>query len=246
MARSRRSSEGTSLLERLRRFRYLIVLITGGLGLGGWHLKDHPAIQQLVQQITQGAPDQPLVDANVVEKAVTAIENTAGASTDSFRDPGAFEVTVANVKIDPALISSGRARDIQVRVRKRDAQGRETIVWNSNRVDAQDAQVTPKGIGWPNDPFRAEWTPGDRFSIDVWSGKGFLFTKHFETNLGEAGEFPLRSGDHDLTLDGQSLPASNANQIVFQARRVGETDTSVQRTAAKPEPAQGDGTIVIK
>lgn len=242
MSRSRRSSERVGLLERVRRLRYLIVLVTGGLGVGGWHLKDHPVVQQIIQGITQGDPDAPLLDGKIVEKAVDAIQQ----HTDSFHAPGAFEVTVSAVKVDPALIRSGRAGDIQVRVRKRDAQGRETVVWDSKKAGAQDAEATSKGIGWPNDPFRADWNPGDRFSIDVWAGKGLLFTKHLETNLGETNEFPLRPGAHNLTLDGQTLPASDANQIVFQSRRVADADADVARTAGRTEPARDDDTIVIK
>ena len=243
MSRTHRSSERTTLLQRVRRLRYLIVLITGGVGVGGWQLKDHPLLQQILQRVTQADPDKPLITGELVKDAVHALEHH-----ESFREPGSYEVKVATVKIDPAIIKSGQLHEVEVRVRKRDARGHETVVWESRSAGAPSEVEgrAPGTVGWPDTPFRVDWAPGDQFTIDVWQGHGLISTWHFKTSLDQADAFPLRTGPQDLALAGQSLPPSDANQIVFESRRLDVGRSDVERTAVRPEAPHDEDTIVIK
>lgn len=244
MSRSRKGGQRTSLLERVRRLRYLIVLVSGFLGVGGWQFKDHPLLQKIFQSVASSDPDGPLLDKDLVKSAVQALEHRG----ESFREPGSFDVKVSAVKIDPALIRSGQAGELQVRVRKRDVRGRETTVWDSKSAGSPSGDTN--AAGWPNDSFRVDWQPGEQFTVDVWQGRGLFSTKHFELLPGAAETFPLRSGAQNLSLVGMdpSLKVTEANQIVFDARRVdaANTDANVQRTARSPETVRDDDTIVIK
>jgi hypothetical protein len=243
MSRTHRSGERTSLLQRVRRLRYLIVLITGGLGVGGWQLKDHPVLQRILQSVAEADPDKPLLDGDVVKEAVKAL-----AHHDSFRDPGAYEVAVPKVKIDPALIRTGHLNDVEVRVRKRDERGREFVVWDSKKAGAPTVSEGKGGAtaGWPGASFRVNWTPGDRFTVDVWQGWGLVSTRHFEAEIASDDGFPLRSGAQDLKLTGQEIAPSDANQIVFESRRVGDGPAEAPRTAERTAPVRDEDTIVIK
>ncbi|MDR3638421.1 MAG: hypothetical protein P4L84_31750 [Isosphaeraceae bacterium] len=243
MSRSHKGGERVTLLQRVRRLRYLIVLITGGLGVGGWQFKDHPLLQQIFQGVSQVDPEKPLLEQGVVQAAVKALEHH-----ESFREPGSYEVKVATVKIDPALVRTGHLSDVVVHVRKRDAQGHETVVWDSKTAGAPTVPDS-KGsasVGWPDVSFRVDWAPGDRFTVDVWQGWGLISTRHFETDLAQEDAFPLRTGSQPLALVGQSLPPSDANQIVFESQPVHGAETIVPRTAGRTEAVNDESTIVIK
>jgi len=242
----------------VRRLRYLIVLVSGCLGVGGWQFKDHPVLQSIFQSVVGTDPDDPMATRDILKDAVNALKSGG----ESFRDPGSFEVRVPAVKIDPALIRSGSAPEIQVRIRKRDAQGNETTVWDSKHAAAPTGDAT--SAGWPNDAFKVAWQPGDQFTVDVWQGKGLFSTKHFEMRPGANEAFPLRSGAQNLALVGMdsSLKVTDANQIVFDTRRVSTAtatagtrdrdrgrdngDSEVRRTARSTESVRDDDTIVIK
>jgi hypothetical protein len=223
-----------------KRFRYVLVLLSGGVGVGGWQLKDHPILKDFLVELSKSSPDDPLVTGKTIEAAAKAL-----TPSETFHEPGSFDVKIANVEIDPSIAKAGHAQDIQVRVRKRDAQGRETFVWESKNRGQASADPSHNGAAGLSDrEFQVEWKPGDQFNVEVWDRTGFFTTKHFEMVPAANDTFPLKSGEHNLAVVGwgKSNDDPAVNRIVFESRRLSTSDAP--RTAGKAP--RDDDTIVIK
>jgi hypothetical protein len=253
MSQSQKRSRRTPLW---RRFRYLLMFLSGAAGVGGWQLKDHPLLQGIFQQVVEANPDGVPLQGELMRVAAKAL-----TSHESFREPGTFEVKVSTVKLDPGLFKAGHTVDIAVRVRKIDAQGHDSVVWESKNYGERLTLIGRDELaaGWANRPFQVDWTPGDRFSVDVWDAKALLLAKQFEMEPSQDGTFPLQTGTHGLTLVewGRHTQRAEVNQIVFESHRISGADGP--RTAEKSRPAAGprpaaaaaaagrdDDTIVIK
>jgi hypothetical protein len=123
---------------------------------------------------------------------------------DSFSQPGLYQVTVANVALDQKLFKPGHTVDIQARVRKVDATGREATLWDAKSYGSRLAVVGKDDLtaGWPDRPFQVEWKPGDQFVLEVYDARTGLFIEPRRFTLAQASsaatEFPLRSGDFPL------------------------------------------------
>ena len=143
------------------------------------------------------------------------------------RQPGVFKVKIAEVKLDPKLFKAGKTVDIQTQIRKLDAQGNETLVWESKSYGQNLAVVGKDDLTavFLNRPFEIDWSPGDRLVVDVWDRNAGLFDrKELKMSLPEPGTFPLASGMHPLEVRGRggSSLDSELNRIVFQTVRVGD------------------------
>ncbi len=197
----------------------LLFFIGGGTGVGGWQLKDHPILQKLVSQFLQKqGVDGELGDGQGLRKVAKLLTHA-----DAYITPGTFEVSVKDLAIQPGQFKPGQAVDLQVRLLKRGAEGRDRIVWDSKGRNEDSVEATREGLhtGWADSPFDVEWTPGDTFVLEVWEHrKIFGSRKKFEWVSDSAKIFPLRSGTFDLSLfeQGAARPGTSDNQLTIASR----------------------------
>ena len=110
-----RKKKSRSLFKRLI---YFVLLASGsGAGIGGWALKDHPAVKALLAAVT-GSPDDD--NPSDVEKALVGdvadlLSKNKGAD---FRRAGVYQVTINKVELDQGLFKPGHTVDIQAKVTK--------------------------------------------------------------------------------------------------------------------------------
>jgi hypothetical protein len=238
MSESRKRGKRSSLWSRVS---YVVMAVSGLAGVGGWQVKDQPILQGLFQHVAESNPGGVPLKGEIMRVAAKAL-----SASETFRDPGTFEVKVTTVKLDPGLFKTGQTVNIGVRVRKRDAQDRESVVWDSKPFGDRLTVIGRDDLvaGWATRPFQVEWTPGDRLTVEVWDRRALLAPKQFEMESPQDGTFPLRSGTRDLKLVewGRHPQQPGANQIAFEAERV--ADGAGPRTAAGAR--RDDGTIVIK
>lgn len=202
----------------------LVMMLTGGAGVGGWVCKDYPQVHALLE-VVLGKGKQAVADGELGAKLKTAVKKVL--NRDDPRRPGVFQVRIAEIRLDPKLFKPGKTVDIQTQVRKIDPQGEETVVWTS-RDYGQNLGVAGKDdltAEFVNRPFEIAWDPGDRIVVDVWDRRGGLFDrKELEMSPSEPGAFPLASGKHTLELRGQGVSLdSERTHIVFQSVRVGDS-----------------------
>ena len=179
-----RRKERTSLFRRLLYF--VVVLIGGGgAGVGGWALQDHPVVQSLLSAVTgnpaDGAGTTP--DGSLVTQVVDALK-----PSETFTQPGLYDVAVAKVDLDQKLFRPGHTVDIQARVRKIDRSGREVTVWDAKAFGSRLAVVGKDELsaGWPDRPFQVEWNPGDQFVLEVYDARMVLFAQPKRFTLAQA------------------------------------------------------------
>jgi hypothetical protein len=221
-----------------RRGRSLLAMVlTGGLGLGGWALKDHPQLASWARLLSVVGDQKAELDWNLDSLAkVTGLAESAEVS----RRPGRYQVAIEEVRLDPGAFRSGRTVDLQARVLKRDRQGRETTLWDSTVygenlvVVGQDDLVA----SWAHRPFELSWAPGERVWVEVWDRRGnFLDRLRYRMAAPEPGKFPLPTGTHSLMPEGKwsARSDSDLNRVVAASRWIGELDRA---TLAPPAVAE--------
>lgn len=227
----------------------LVALLTGG-GVGGWQLSDHPALQKALHflAVQTGASDEVKeaiakgeVPTKVVGEVLTQVAETATAPT----KPGVYEVKIDKLKLDPSFLPSGRTVDLQVRVRKIQADGKEGTVWESDSYGERLAQVgrDPLTASWSERPFRVAWQPGEQFLVEIWNKRGLRDTRLFVMSEPDGkGAFPMRSGSHALELVARDLKPTDrpeGNSLELSATRVGDVPGSTaSSTASRPVDGQ--------
>jgi len=220
-----RKRQKPSLFKRLV---YLLVLVSGGsAGLGGWAFKDHPRVQALWTLVTGRPADgaSPALDGSLVSEAIDALK-----SHDDFRRPGVYQVTIKKVELDPTLFKAGHTVDIQTKVHKLDARGRDATLWDSRTYGERLAVVGKDELsaGWPNRPFQVEWKPGDQLILEVSDRKTGLFAepKRFTLVSSDAAarEFPLKTGDFPLAPTQKPDPPVDPrnSHVVLASQRAGD------------------------
>ncbi len=248
---------GFKKLERKAKALILLVL-TGGVGVGGYSYRDHPMVRQLLGKAEKEAEDNGIDVAKVkdeakdvlkslaakvqegVEAKVGEVEKTVQDKVELAR-PGTFEVAITAVEVDPDEFRAGRSADLDVRVICHPAkEGRDSVVWEAKATArATDDSDGLLELSWATHPFRVDWTPGDEYTIEVRDRK-FLGreTSWFALDLDDDGSFPLRSKTHRLAsrADGKPTRDPSANTIVLKSHRVESADRD--RT---PEPAVAEG-----
>ncbi len=242
-----RKRKSGSLFKRLL---YFILLATGsGAGIGGWALKDHPAVQALLTAVAGDADgDNPAgVEKVLVGDVADLLNKKKGPD---FRRAGVYQVTISKVELAQALFKPGHTVDMQAKVTKRDPRGQDTVVWESRQFGERLAVVGKDAltVGWPNRPFQVEWSPSEVVFLEVYDRKNGFFAppKRFTLSSSDgAAEFPLKSGD--FTLEPQrkleSAVDPRANHIVLNSQLVGD----LKDRAARPEQVAGsDRPIIIK
>jgi hypothetical protein len=246
----------------LKRLVYLLMLITGGSGVGGWVFKDHPLVQSVWTAVTGQTPDQAAKEIDLT------LKNAVGEvlkPPDPFNQPGTYQVTIPEVHLDSTLFKAGHTVDIQARVIKVGPQGHDTLLWDSKpygdrlAVAGKDELVA----GWPHLPFQIEWSPGQQIVIEVFDRRPGLFVEpkrfYFSPADTQARQFPLRPGTFPLEPTERPNPPVDPrnNQIVLQSERVGdlpgghrtpERPSSASRppTRTADADADGDRPIIIK
>lgn len=245
---------GLKTLER--RFKTLaLVVLTGGIGVGGYTYRDDPFVRGLLGRAKEKAEDNGIDVAKVegeakealeslastvgkkVEAGVGAIEKKVADKAGSSR-PGTFEVAITAVKVDPDEFHAGRSAELDVRVIRHPAKGgADSVLWKgkaaARAVNEADGLLE---LSWSRHPFRVDWAPGDEYTIEVRDhhllGRE---TPWFALDLGDDGSFPLRSKTHRLTrADGKPTRDPSSNAIVLESHRV---ESESDADARDPEPA---------
>jgi hypothetical protein len=233
----------TSLFKRLVYFA--IVLISGG-GAGGYAFQDHPVVQSLLNAIVGKSADgsAPTLDGTLVADVVDVLK-----ARDSFSQPGLYQVSVAKVALDQKLFKPGHTVDIQARVRRLDANGRDATLWDAKSFGSRLAVVGKDELtaGWPDRPFQVEWKPGDQFVLEVYDARTGLFIEPRRFTLAQDGstasEFPLKSGDFPLEAAQKSDSPVNprTNHVVLKTERLRDL-----RSADQGPTQVAERPIVIK
>jgi hypothetical protein len=210
-----------------RRLLYLLVLLTGGSGVGGWVFKDHPVVQSVWTLVTGQTPDQ------AAQEIDQTLKNAVGEvlkPPDPFTKPGTYQVTIPEVHLDSTLFKAGHTVDIQARVIKVGPNGRDTLLWDSKEYGERLAVVGKDELvaGWPHRPFQIEWSPGQQIIVEVFDRRPGLFVEprrfYFTPPDNQARQFPLRPGTFALEPTERPNPPVDPrnNQIVLQCERVGD------------------------
>ena len=229
MAKSVRKQR-TSLFRRLVYFA--IVLISGG-GAGGYAFQGHPLVQSLLKVVTGDSVDgsAPSAEGSLVTEVVDGLK-----PRDNFSQPGLYQVTVAKVALDQKLFRPGHTVDIQARVKKLGAGGREATVWDAKSFGSRLAVVGRDELTaeWSDRPFQVAWSPGDRFMLEVYDARTGLFIEPRRFTLTQAGspktEFPLRSGDFPLEAAGKPDSSVNprTNHVVLKTEHLRDLRSATQ------------------
>lgn len=233
-----------------RRLIYLCVLLSGGGAGLGTVFKDHPMARSLWSFATGGETlGQAEAELGASIEAAAAELPLPGRS---FNRAGAFEVTIRQVRLSAGAFPSGHKVDLQARVLKRDANGRASTLFDTAPFGERLAVAGRDDLvaEWDHRPFRVDWRPGDRVTVEVYDRRsGGLFDRPREFFLfhpdGGADGFPLRPGTFPLvdggrTIDPKTLPSEQA--IVLQARRV--DDLAPPGAGAATARGEGQSTIV--
>lgn len=201
----------------------LVMLLTGGAGIGGWQLKDYPLVKGLISRVTG---EEVSGDTTLKDVARTGVSRLVETKLDSKR-PGVFEVSIDELSLDPAAFKPGQKIDIQARVRSTNSEGIERIVWDSADLGSQRAVVGRDELtaSWANRPFQLDWAPGESVVVEVY-GKQLLSDRVlFQTSVEDSSSFPLRSGKRSLiSMTGGRKSAGgepeSESRIVLSSKRV--------------------------
>lgn len=236
----------------LRRLAYFVLLLSGsGAGIGGWALKDHPTVKAI---LTFVAGDAGKDDASDVEKSLVGEVVGLVKKGPDFTKAGVYQVTINKVELAQAMFKPGHTVDIQAKVTKRDGRGQDSVVWESRNYGERLAVVGKDALtfGWPNRPFRVEWSPGEVVFLEVYDRKNGLFaqSKRFtlSSSNGEA-DFPLKTGDFNLEPQRRPEPPidSRLNHVVLNTQLVGDSkDRPKGPSPSRVANTDSDRPIVIK
>jgi hypothetical protein len=245
MASRRRKADDSDkprsgLLKKILTF-LCILFGGGGLGAGGWSLKDHPLLQQALgfarKQIDPNAPD---LDSS--SGLVTAVSDALQRR--SFKQPGVYKVEVADLTLDPASFKKGHSLDLQVRILKYNPKEKPEPVWSTKQAGARTVEVAadPISVNWKNNSFEVAWTPGQQYIVEIWNTQPRQSVKLFSLTTATLDEFPLKSGSlaFTSTADGRREVDPASNLITLAASRVRNLDSDnevdqLADAARKPE-----------
>ncbi|QEH34205.1 hypothetical protein OJF2_27400 [Aquisphaera giovannonii] len=227
----------------LKRIGYVLAMLaTGGAGAGGWAFKDRPILRAVYARLVgrDAQSESPVGD--IKDRLKQAV--VGAIAPDDPRKPGVFRVKIDEIQLDPKLFKPGRTVDMQARVVRIDASGKESIVWDSKEYGENLAVVGKDDLvaSFTVRPFEIQWGADDEVVVQVWDRKGGLFDRReLKMALPEPGKFPLGSGTHALEVVGRKVEAleSPRNRIVFRSERLrGLDDPSVVRARRNSDDAR--------
>lgn len=234
-----KAKSNPSLFIRFR--KVILLLLTGGIGgLGGLEMSDHPILSRMIS-ILQSDPGIEVAGDGLRSGIVGKLERVTASRFDPYSRAGTFEVKVERLSLSDLEYESGRTLDLQVRVARVRGGRAESIVWDSrtlgpNRREVGRDELT---VGWSEKPFRINWTPGDRYILEVWDTSGRLkFNKLFIlSHTGRTDEFPLRPATYVWSIRADSEPTRDpeGNLIVLSGQPVDPSEpetTSTSRVAS--------------
>ncbi len=200
----------------------IVMMLTGGAGIGGWQVKDHPVACRLIASLTG---EEVAEDATFKDVAKAKVARIVETTLDSAR-PGVFEVSIDQLTLDPAAFRQGQTVELQARVRSIDSQGVERVAWDSADSGTQRAVVGRDELtaSWKNRPFQVGWAPGDSLVVEVYSKRLLKEQVLFRTEAGGTDLFPLKSGRQRLVEAASSRTSgeSDLNRVVLSSKRVGD------------------------
>jgi hypothetical protein len=238
---------GLKTLERRAKVMILMAL-TGGVGAGGYLYSDHPVFRQILGKVRKEVdnPDMTTaeIEAKVEEKAKAALKTIVGGLSTGIapdRTPGTFEVTVAEVRIDPKEFHLGPLAELEVRVVRHGArEGDDHLVWQGEAKAERardDAGATTLTASWADRPFRVEWRVGDDYTVEVRDRRalGLAGSTWFSLDLEDDGSFPLRSKTHrlDTRADGKPARDPGVNALVLKSQRINSSAKSHENPVAE-------------
>ncbi len=250
---------GLKTLERKVKALVLLVL-TGGIGVGGYTYRDHPIVRQLLGKAKEEAEANGIDVAKVEDEAKAALkvvatdlgkkaEDELGVLEKTVKDradvdrPGTFEVAVAAVRVDPDEFRAGRSAELDVRIIRHPRKGDDSVVWEAKATArASDDTDGLLELSWAKHPFRVDWSPGDEYTIEVRDRKllGLSEPTWFSLDLDADGGFPLRSKTYHLAAkaDGKPTRDPSANAIILKSHRLDDDPA--------PAVAEGEGRRPIR
>lgn len=204
--------------RRGRWLGYALIALTGG-GVGGWHLSNEPLLERILHVVGQD------VARDGGRLPVAALVRAALAGDRVFTRRGPYQVRVSRLTLDPGGFRAGTRLNLQVRVLRRDGEGRDTPLWSSHEYGERIAVVGRDELSasWDDRPFEVDWTPGARFVLEAWNLRGLRATKLGSAERADGAQFPLKSGRVALTApDDDPDTPSVAGAIVLTSRWVGD------------------------
>jgi hypothetical protein len=230
-----------SLFRRLMGL-VLALIGSGGVGLGGWQLRDHPMLQQVIQIVgidtTKNVTGEGLKD-RLIEGLAEAVESR------SLNSPGVFRVQVSDLQVDSALFSKRQPVELHVRVLRLRAGEDEKVVWSSkpfgsDRLTAGESEITSS---WEEHPFEVSWKSGDQYQIEVWNVQGRRPEQLFSMITTSLDEFPLKSGTQSFVRSTNTRATINPanNHITFASRRIGEIPPAEEPSRLTRRSPSGSG-----
>lgn len=193
-------------------YAWIAMFLTGSGGGGGFMLKDHPMVANLVHSVFGDVPTDQPVGQVVAGRLKQEVSN---------RIPGRFEIKVNELEIGAEAAKGKKGPSLAVRVKRVDADGKSTVVWESpSQTAKRDVAGDPWKTDWKAEPFRVDWKPGEQVVVEVVQARGLLESTTFVMNEPAKDTFPLTSGTHVLKMAGVDTP-SGKNKITLQATRLG-------------------------
>ncbi len=241
MARRRKSSKTGWDWKRIA---YIGLLLTSGSGgAGGYLLKDHPMLANLLHTVLGTvAGDGDPADANLAGKLKQVLD-----ATRAFQTAGSFAVTIDAVEI--GAIDVPKAPRVEVSIRAVDASGQAVEIWAGDETPAVRDEVNGNWIAhWHDDPFQVDWAPGQKIAVAVTAWTGRRSSTKLYMVAAQTPGFPLRPGAYALR-DGDKPtapadPFTPGRRIVFKSTRIPDGPAPAPaRTAGAPSK---DGGIRIR
>ncbi|HEY2156877.1 MAG TPA: hypothetical protein VGH33_14695 [Isosphaeraceae bacterium] len=239
---------GLKKLERKIKALILLVL-TGGVGVGGYTYRDHPIVRQLLGKAKEEAEANGIDVAKVEDAAKDALRAVAADLEKTVKDkagvdrPGTFEVAVAAVRVDPEEFRAGHSAELDVRVIRHPARGDDSVAWEAKATArASDDTDGLLELSWAKHPFRVDWAPGDEYTIEVRDRKllGLSEPTWFTLDLDADGGFPLRSHTYHLAkrADGKATRDPTANAIILKSHRLDDDPAPAVAEGDRRRPAR--------
>ncbi len=232
-----KSKEKSSESFLYKRIKYMLFasLLSSGVGYGGYQLKDYPIIAQILSLVSG---DSKLGDGNLAQALVAGLGN-AEKKLKEFSQEGAFDVTLKEISIDPAVVSNENSPELRAVIVRYDDSGERQVVWQSKNATIQrpDGDKGALLAQFEDPPFEIRWRPGDRLVVEVWQKRLLRGVKLFERADASAEKFPLSPGDYPLKLVASGVKSTSPalNSLALEAKRKVDDGKEEPRRVARKD-----------